>query len=132
MSKGEGIDSERTRNQETLFIDARDIYEQKDVKQKILTPEQIDKIADTVKAYREDFSEYEDVDGYCKVADIDEIADNDYSLIPGRYVGIGEIKREDIPFDAKMEDLTSKLRDEFRKSDELQGKIDEKLREVGF
>jgi type I restriction enzyme M protein len=132
MSKGEKVDSERVRNEETLFIDARDIYEQKDIKQKILTPEQIDKIAGTVRAYREDFSEYEDVDGYCKVADIDEIADNDYSLIPGRYVEVGEVESDDIPFDAKMEELTSKLRDNFRKSDELQEEIDGKLREVGF
>ena len=132
MSKGEKTDSERVRNEETLFIDARDIYEQKEIKQKILTPEQIDKIAGTVRAYREDFSEYEDVDGYCKVADIDEIADNDYSLIPGRYVGVEEIERDGIPFDTKMEELTSKLRDNFRKSDELQEEIDEKLREVRF
>ncbi len=132
MSKGEKVDSERVRNKETLFIDGRDIYEQKDVKQKILKPEQIDKIADTVRAYRENFSEYDDIDGYCKIANIEEIADNDYSLIPGRYVGVAEVERDNVHFDTKMEELASKLRNNFRKSDELQEEIDEKLREVGF
>ncbi len=132
MSKGKEVDSERVRSEETLFINARDIYEQEDIKQKIQTPEQINKIAGTVRAYRENYSEYEDIDGYCKVSDIEEIADNDYSLIPGRYVGVAEVESDDVPFDVKMEELTSKLRNNFRKSDELQEEIDEKLREVGF
>ena len=32
-------------------------------------------------------SNYEDVEGLCKIASIDDIIDNDYSLTPGRYVG---------------------------------------------
>ena len=33
-------------------------------------------------------AQYEDVTGLCKVAGIDEIAEQDYSLNPGRYVGV--------------------------------------------
>lgn len=31
---------------------------------------------------------YEDVTGLCKLADLDEIKEQDYSLNPGRYVGV--------------------------------------------
>jgi type I restriction enzyme M protein len=33
-------------------------------------------------------AKYEDVTGLCKLADLDEIAEQDYSLNPGRYVGV--------------------------------------------
>ncbi len=132
MSKGKKSDKERTRTGETLFINARDIYEQKDVKQKVLNPEHIEKISNTVKAYREDYSEYEDEAGYCKVANKEEIAENDHILIPGRYVGVGEVEEESVPLEPKMEELTGKIRENFEKSNELQREIDEKLREVEF
>jgi type I restriction enzyme M protein len=131
-SKGAKSKEERERKGETLFVDARNIYEQKEIKQKILSKEQVDKISSTVQNYREDYSQYEDVDGYCKVADIDEIADNDYILIPGRYVGIGDIEDDYEDFEPKMESLTSDLREEFLDSMELQDTIDEKLDEMGF
>ncbi|MEE4379349.1 MAG: N-6 DNA methylase, partial [Candidatus Competibacteraceae bacterium] len=33
-------------------------------------------------------AKYEDVTGLCKLADLDEIKEQDYSLNPGRYVGV--------------------------------------------
>lgn len=130
-SKGEGTD-ERERKGETLFVDARDVYEQEDIKQKILNPEHIDRIASTVRSYRQDYDSYQEEAGFCKVVDIDEIAENDYILIPGRYVGIEDIKKDGVSFEPKMEQVTSELRQKFRESDDLQEKIDKKLREVGF
>ncbi len=32
--------------------------------------------------------EYEDVTGLCKLATLDEVTEQDYSLNPGRYVGV--------------------------------------------
>lgn len=132
MSKGEGIEGERERTGETLFINARDIYEQIDVKQKILTENHIKRISDTVQAYRTDLSEYENEAGYCKIAGKKEIRQNDFNLIPGRYVGVGDIEEDDIAFEPKMEELTSELREKFRESNELEEQINEKLQEVGF
>jgi len=131
-SKGEGDNGERHRSGETLFVDGRDIYKQEDVKQKILTNEHINKISGTVKAYQESESGYEDIAGYCSVADIDEIAENDYNLIPGRYVGVGELQDDGVAFEPKMEELSSELRQEFRDANELEKEIDQRLREIGF
>jgi type I restriction enzyme M protein len=40
--------------------------------------------------FNEHFPEgtYQDVEGLCKVVDMDEIMEQDYSLTPGRYVGV--------------------------------------------
>ena len=51
----------------------------------------------------------EDVLGFCKVADIQEIEKQDYILTPGRYVGIEEQEDDGEPFEEKMTRLTSEL-----------------------
>jgi type I restriction enzyme M protein len=131
-SKGKDDNDERSRSGETLFVDARDIYKQEEVKQKVLTEEHIKKISGIVKSYQESESEYEDIAGYCSTADIEEIAENDYNLIPGRYVGVGELQDDGIAFEPRMEELSSELRREFRDANELQKEINERLHEIGF
>ena len=39
---------------------------------------------------RRDFPDgkYKDIEGLCKIVDIEEIVEQDYSLTPGRYVGV--------------------------------------------
>jgi len=134
LSKGKDSDHYRNRGHESLFIDARDMFESIDRTTNILTREHINKIADTVRAYRgeSDASEYTDETGFCKVATTDKIAENDYIITPGRYVGVEQQQSDEIPFDVKMEELTATLRDQFKQSNELQEEIDEHLREVGF
>ncbi len=134
MSKGKDSDEYRNRSGETLFIDAREIYKSIDRTQNILTDKQIEKIANTVRAYRgeEGADDYENVKGYCKVVDTEEIADNNHIITPGRYVGIEEDDEDDIPFEVKMEELVGELRENFQKSNELQEKIEHNLEELGF
>jgi type I restriction enzyme M protein len=134
LSKGKDSDQYRERSDETLFIDARDLYESIDRTTNRLNRDHINKIADTVRAYRGEsgVDEYEDETGYCKVACIDEIAENDYMITPGRYVGVDQDVGDDVPFDVKMEELTAEIREKFQRSDELQEEIEENLREVGF
>ena len=54
-------------------------------------------------------AKYEDVTGLCKLADLDEIKEQDYSLNPGRYVGVvieedGKTEEEFIADLAELED----------------------------
>jgi len=134
MSKGKGSDEYRDRSEETLFIDAREIYKSIDRTQNILTDKQIKKIASTVRAYRGEKgpNEYEDVKGYCKAVTTEDIADNNYIITPGRYVGIEEDDEDDIPFEVKMEELVGELREKFKESNDLQEKIEHNLEELGF
>lgn len=90
----------------------------------------IKKIADTYKAYAAGM--LEDVKGFCAVADIEDMAKQDYILTPGRYVGIEEQKDDGEPFEEKLSRLTAELSGLFAKSHELENEIREKLEAIGY
>lgn len=114
----------------TLFIDARKMGYMVDRKHRDFTDEDIQKLADTFKAFQD--GTLEDVKGFCAVADIQTIAAQDYILTPGRYVGIEEQEDDGEPFDEKMKRLTSELSEMFKKSHELENEIREKLGAIGY
>jgi len=134
LSKGKDSDKYRDRSGETLFVDAREEYESINRTQNTLTEENINRIVEKVRAYRGEgrVEEYEDVTGFCKVAKIEDIADNRYIITPGRYVGIKEKEGDDEPFEVKMERLSADLRENFQKSNELQDQIEKNLEVLGF
>lgn len=74
----------------------------------------------------------EEVKGFCALATTEDIAKQDYILIPGRYVGIEKQKDDGEPFDEKMKRLTSELSEMFKKSHELENEIREKLGAIGY
>jgi len=76
--------------------------------------------------------EYEDKAGFCKSATIEEVRNNNYVLMPGRYVGTEEEADDGIPFDEKMKALTSKLAGQFAKGNELEKTIRENLKGIGY
>lgn len=114
----------------TLFIDARKMGYMVDRKHRDFTDEDIQKLADTFKAFQD--GTLEEVKGFCAVADIQTIAAQDYILTPGRYVGIEEQEDDGEPFDEKMKRLTSELSEMFKKSHELENEIREKLGAIGY
>ncbi|WP_297453108.1 class I SAM-dependent DNA methyltransferase [Persephonella sp.] len=124
----------RNRKGETLFIDARELYNPVSRNLNEFTDEHIQKIASTYRSYRGEkgYPEYKDIEGFCKVATIDEIKEHDYILTPGRYVGIAEIEEDSEPFEEKMARLTKELSEQFKKSRELEEKIKQNLAELGF
>ncbi|MFB6224884.1 MAG: N-6 DNA methylase, partial [Candidatus Paceibacteria bacterium] len=134
ISKGKSTDQYRDRSGETLFIDARDLYESVSKSQNRLTEDQIDKIASTVRAYRgEDSVEvYEDEKGFCKKISTQEIAENRHIASPGRYVELEKKEGDNRSFEKKMEILSTDLRENLQKSKELQKKIEENLEVLGF
>ncbi|MBP3272472.1 MAG: SAM-dependent DNA methyltransferase [Ruminococcus sp.] len=114
----------------TLFIDARKMGYMVDRKHRDFTDEDIQKLADTFKAFQD--GTLEEVKGFCAVADIQAIAAQDYILTPGRYVGIEEQEDDGEPFDEKMKRLTSELSEMFKKSHELENEIRKKLGAIGY
>lgn len=114
----------------TLFIDARKMGTMVTRKLRELTDEDIQKLADTYKKYVE--GTLEDVKGFCAVKDTKDIAEQDYILTPGRYVGIEEQADDGEPFEEKMVRLTSELSDLFDKSHELEAEIRKNLGAIGY
>lgn len=134
LAKNKGGDRFRKRSGETLFIDARDAFEQISRKQVVFNPEHIEKIANAVRAWRgeKDSGIYKDVLGFCKSASIDEIKKNGYVLTPGRYVGLADVEDDGVSFEEKMTKLSLDLKEAFTKGRELEKQIEANLWELGF
>ena len=115
----------------TLFMDARNLGTMVTRKLRELSEDDIAKIAGTYHNYQND-ENYEDVAGFCKVASIDEIKDNNFVLTPGRYVGTEEQEDDGIPFEEKMADLTSKLAEQMQEGARLDDEIKKVLGAIGY
>lgn len=122
----------REREDEILFIDGRNLGELVDRKHRELSSEDIKKISDTYHNYRNLNGQYEDIQGFCKIAKLDEVREHEYVLTPGRYVGIEEQEDDGIPFEEKMEALTSELGELFEKSRSLEEEIRKNLGGIGY
>ncbi len=118
------VSRDRTnRSGKTLFIDGRNLGKMVTRKNRELTPEDIASVATAYHNFKTQNGEYEDVPGFAKVATLEEIAEHDYVLTPGRYVGNEEIEEDDEAFAEKMERLTAELNGQFTKSHELETRI---------
>ncbi len=114
-----------------LFIDARNLGHMIDRKVRELSDDDIKLIAETYQNWRQG-KEYKDVLGFCKEATLSEVAEQEYILTPGRYVGIAEQEADDELFEDKMSRLTSELYDLFDQSHELEEQIRKNLSAIGF
>lgn len=124
-----------TRKGEVLFIDARKLGRSVSRVQIELADEDIDKIAETVYAWRGDVeakTAYEDVAGFCRSVSLAEIAEHGHVLTPGRYVGAEEVEDDDEAFAEKMQKLTEKLGEQMAKGAELDALIRQKLGGLGY
>ena len=109
------------RRGKVLFVDAaQEGYYRPGKAQNFLDQEHIDHI---VAAYQD----YEDVERFAHVADLEEIAGNDYNLNISRYVDTTE------PVDVmSVEDALAQLRDAERRRDEAVARMDELLAGMGY
>lgn len=122
----------RKREDEILFIDGRNLGTMVDRRHRELSKDDIKKIADTYHNYRNIDGAYEDIQGFCKDAKLDEVRENEYVLTPGRYVGIEEQEDDGIPFEEKMKTLTKELGELFEKSRSLEEEIKKNLGGIGY
>jgi type I restriction enzyme M protein len=67
--------------------------------------------------------EYKDIEGLCKIVDLEEVEEQDYSLTPGRYVGVTPMIHEDFNFNERMEVINSHLNRLNAEADKLMSRI---------
>lgn len=107
-----------------LMIDARNTFRKVTQTINDFSPDQLEGLTTIIKSYRGEkvnFSanewltkifpndKYEDIEGLCKVANIEEIIENDYSLTPGRYVGFSIHIDEDFDYQARITEIHNEL-----------------------
>lgn len=99
---------QKKRKGEVLFIDARKLATMISRVQSELTDGVIEKIANTVAAWRGEGGDYQDVAGFCRSVPLAEIAQHGHVLTPGRYVGAEEVEDDDEVFAEKMQSLAER------------------------
>ena len=146
--KGVGHGGSVDRRGQVLFIDAREMGYMITRAQRGLRAEEIQRIADTVHAWRgmeqlavstadvtveEDAevtaagAEYEDVAGFCKSVSTAEIKAAGYALTPGRYVGMAEAPKDAEPLDEKIARLRTELNEQLDEASRLGDVVREQL-----
>ena len=117
---------ESDRVDQVLFIDARHIYQQIDRAHREFTPQQIEFLSNIARLYRGETPEnqhdsaemtaagfpdaiYVDVPGLCKVATVEDIEEQGWSLNPGRYVGVAEREADAFEFSERFGELNEEL-----------------------
>ena len=130
------------RDDTVLFIDARSIFTQIDRAHREFSPAQVEYIANIVRLYHnkevenrkgggdllaQNFTDgkYHDVAGLCKVATIDEIEAQGWSLNPGRYVGTVTEDFDEENFWETFSSLNSELQQLNSEAQELERAIEE-------
>ena len=103
-----------------------------DTTHKAFSEEDIAKISGTYHEWRKRDGKYEDVKGFCKSANIEEITKNNFVLTSGRYVGIKDQENDGIPFEEKIAELTKKLSEQMKEEKKLDEEIKKQLKNVGF
>ena len=121
----------RDRRGQTLFIDARGLGSMESRTLKVLTADDIARVADTYHAWREKGDRYADEAGFCGAATTAQIAEHAFVLTPGRYVGTAATADDDEPFEAKLARLTVTLRDQLAEGAKLDVLIRDALAGVG-
>jgi type I restriction enzyme M protein len=130
-----------------LFIDARQVFRQIDRAHRDFTEEQLELLANIVRLYRGEAPEldhvekglfaqrfpdatYVDVPGLCKVATLDEIASQGWSLNPGRYVGTEVEDLDDEVFEEKLAAAHAELRELASRAATLERGVDQVLTQL--
>ncbi len=122
----------QARKNEILFIDASEMGYLEDRVHRVLAEEDINKISDTYHNWKKNPDKYEDIKGFCKSAERGEVEKHGFVLTPGRFVGIKDVIDDGVPFEEKMQKLTSTLKEQFAKEEVMNAEIKKQLAKIGF
>ena len=83
-------------------IDARNMGHLINRRTREFSPEDIKLISDTYHQWRNEGGTYQDVPGFCASVPVSRVAELDYVLTPGRYVGLPE-EDDDFNFEDSLQ-----------------------------
>lgn len=119
----------RDRSKEILFIDARNMGYLINRRTRELSQEDIDLIAQTYHSWRNIGGEYTDVAGFCASVSVERVAELDYVLTPGRYVGLPD-EEDDFNFEQRFNTLKNEFTEQLKEEERLNALIMENLAKI--
>lgn len=113
-----------------LFIDARKMGHMVDRTHRDFSDEDVGLLSSVFEKYQNG----EDVEklGFSSVKSIEEIAEQNFILTPGRYVGLEEETVDEEPFDKKMERITKNISRLLDESHEIERELKKQLKGIGY
>lgn len=132
ISRKRAGNGDRKRTGEILFIDASEIGFMADRTHREFTEKDVAKVSETYHEWRKQNGKYEDIKGFCKSANLEEIAKHNFVLTPGRYAGIKDEEDDGIPFEEKMAELTKALAQQMAREKVLDDEIKKQLKNIGI
>lgn len=121
------------RSGEILFIDARNLGELINRRNKVFSDADIAKICDTYHNWRnlpsEQKADYEDIAGFCASVPIGKVAELDYVLTPGRYVGLPD-DEDEFDFKERFASLQAEFAEQLAEEQALNQAILQNLAKV--
>lgn len=139
MSRNRSNGKFRDRRDQILFIDARHLGHLINRRTREFSAEDIAKITDTYHNWRNKFPSdggvpewrggYVDVPGFCMAAPLSRVAELDYVLTPGRYVGLAE-EEDDFDFAERFGALKLEFEGQLQEESALNAAILANLKKV--
>ena len=122
MSRDRKNSGFRDRSQEILFIDARNLGHLINRRTRELSKDDIRDIAKIYHNWRNVDGVYEDIPGFCASTPVSRVAELDYVLTPGRYVGLPE-EEDDFNFEERFTALKAELEEQLKEETRLNEQI---------
>ena len=114
---------------EILFIDARNKGHLINRRTRELSEDDIQEIARTYHLWKLESSDYQDVAGFCASVSVSRVAELDYVLTPGRYVGLPE-EEDDFNFAECFTALKAEFEEQLKEEERLNKVILENLGKI--
>lgn len=135
MSRNRTNGKFRDRSKEILFIDARNLGHLINRRTRELNEEDIKQITETYHNWRTSASsaanEYKDIPGFCKAEKIERVAELDYVLTPGRYVGLPD-EGDNFDFKERFTSLKTEFEEQLKEETELNTRILKNLSKINM
>jgi len=123
----------RDREKEILFVDCRrwgTEYEKQFIE---ITPEDIAKIAENYHNWQQtDYKKtYQNVSEYCYSASFEQVKDNDFSLVPSKYIGFID-RDSNIDFDKEMRRIQNEFKILLKEERQSQEQLVNAFKTLGY
>ena len=120
--------NKQQRKREILFIDARNLGFLKNRKTLEFTDQDIEKVSTTYHNWK-NAEGYEDIQGFCKSVNIEEVKALNYVVTPGRFVGLAD-EEDDFNFEERFTALKTELEKQMGEEADLNERIKNNLSKI--